>query len=902
MAANKDLAIQIKGETKKANDLAIAIKARRADELLVAIKELAFQNEEKAKRADELLVANKELAFQNEEKAKRAAELIIANTELAFQNEEKAKRAAELLIANKELAFQNEEKAKRAAELLIANNELIFQRDYQKKIAGLLPGVVIQYRLRPNGTFCIPYASEAMTGMYRVSPDRIQEDASAVIEKIHPDDLAGVFTSIQTSARNLTPWQHEYRVKFKDGIIRTHCCNAVPQKEVDGSVLWHGFITDVTELSRATLALRESENKFRTVADFAYDWESWIEPDGRILYISPSCERITGYTREEFLSDRLLLKKIIHPDDAAFCYDLSERIQSPEHRYEIDAYEFRILRKDGSVAHIGHLSRPVSDDNGNYRGRRVSNRDITAKIKIKEDLELATAQLALATRVGGVGLWDYDIANDIMVWDEQMGQLYGISKRDLSGVYETWLAAIHPEDKDRVYTEIKMAIRGKQEYDTEYRIVWPDGSTRHIKAMAIVQRDHISGRALRMIGTNWDITKIRKDEQDKLDASEKRYRSVFNGGPDGIMISDAETRMIKYANRKQCEMLGYEEAELKSMTLEAIHPRDAIYDVLAEYAGLAQGKKGLAKSIQCLKKNGEIFYSDISGSLMEIDNRECIVGFFRDITDRRLVEFSLNEALVRAEAANRLKTEFMKTISHEVRTPLNGILGFGNLLSDPDLTTEERQQYGLFMEASGSRLISTISDYMDVSLIASGNIEVNSNTVNVFTILNELKAHYQSVCNMKKLDLHMSIPEGQEHCTMITDGQLLRKIISCLLDNAIKFTERGSISFGYSRNESNIEFFVADTGIGVSADAYKLVFDPFVQEDSSNSRGYEGSGLGLYIIKSFLKLLGSEMCLETVKGKGTEVSFTLPMERGFTEERNPSRRLSDRGQTASIRP
>lgn len=107
------------------------------------------------------------------------------------------------------------------------------------------------------------------------------------------------------------------------------------------------------------------------------------------------------------------------------------------------------------MAHIGHLSRPVSDDKGNYRGRRVSNRDITARIKIKEDLERATAQLALATRVGGVGLWDYDIAKDILVWDEQMGELYGIDKRDPRRVYDAWLAAIHPDDKERVNKEIK---------------------------------------------------------------------------------------------------------------------------------------------------------------------------------------------------------------------------------------------------------------------------------------------------------------------------------------------------------------------------------------------------------------------------------------------------------------
>ncbi|MFZ4615077.1 MAG: PAS domain S-box protein [Rectinemataceae bacterium] len=520
-----------------------------------------------------------ELAIQFEEKKKRAQELLVANSNLALQIKAEARQAKKQV---------NSISSRRADELIATAKALAFQQEYQRKISSLLPGVVIQYRLHPNGSSSFPYVSEAIVEMYRVSPGKVHEDPGAIIEKIHPDDLAGVFACIQTSARNLTPWQHEYRVKFQDGTIRMHCCNALPQKEEDGSILWNGFITDVTELSQATEALRERENTFRTVADFAYDWEYWIEADGGYVYISPSCERITGYTREEFIADSFLLKKIIHPEDALFFHDHHERMQSLEHRHEVDEHEFRIVKKDGSVAHIEHLGRPVFTDNGNYRGCRVSNRDITARIKIKEDLELATAQLALA-------------------------------------------------------------------------------------------------------------------EKEKLDQSENRYRSIFQGSPDGIMISDAETKAIMFANPKQCGMLGYTEGQLKTMTSAAIYPNDSFQDALVIQTNLVPRDMDLAKSVQCLRKNGEIFYSDISWSLMTIDNRECSVGFFRDITYRQKAEFELKEALAKAEAANRLKTEFIRTISHEVRTPLNGIVGFGSLLSDPSLTTEERQEYGLFMEASGSQ-------------------------------------------------------------------------------------------------------------------------------------------------------------------------------------------------------
>ncbi|MEI6386357.1 MAG: ATP-binding protein, partial [Spirochaetota bacterium] len=128
------------------------------------------------------------------------------------------------------------------------------------------------------------------------------------------------------------------------------------------------------------------------------------------------------------------------------------------------------------------------------------------------------------------------------------------------------------------------------------------------------------------------------------------------------------------------------------------------------------------------------------------------------------------------------------------------------------------------------------------------------------------------------LFLDLNISDEQDQSSLYTDGNLLIKTISCLLDNAIKFTNHGSVSFGYYVNGGTIFFFVNDTGVGVSAESRELIFDPFVQEETTSTRGYEGSGLGLYIVKSYLKLLGGEMCLETIKGKGTQVLFSLPME------------------------
>ena len=802
--------------------------------------------------------------------------------ELAFQNEEKAKRADELLIANKELAFQNEEKTKRADELVIANKELAFKQENLSKIARLVPGVVYQYLLRPDGSSCFPYASEAINEIYRVSPEEVHEDASAVFANLHPDDLAGVAASIQASAKDLTPWQHEYRVKFKDGTIRSLYGNALPQRGADGSVLWHGFITDITA--------RLSDEK--------------------------------------------------------------------------------------------------------------------AGILLEEELKKLTARLELAARAGGVGIWDYDIISGVLLWDDQMFAMYGINKTDFTGVYEAWQNGLHRDDKDRGDKEIQMAISGEKEFDTEFRVVWPDCSIHNIRALASVQRDE-SGKALRMIGTNWDITELREAEKEKLDVSESRYRSIFQGSPDGIMIADEQSKMNVFANPTQCAMLGYTEDELKTMTIAGIHPADTFQDTLAEFESLARGEKTIAANIQCLRKNGEIFFADIASSFMTINGRKCIVGFFRDITNRKRsedelknnaalltnliinlhegvlledsnrkisltnqlfcdmfgipappealrgadcsnaaeeskmffkdpgkfiadikvilarkttvlndelelvdgrfferdyiptyldneysghlwkyrditqrkrAEIVLKEALVKAEAGDRLKTAFLQNISHEVRTPLNGILGFGNLLADPDLSSEEKQNYTRFLKASSDRLINTITDYIDISLIVTENVEVNLKAVNITTLLKEAQTISQYDCDARNITLKLVIPKDQDHFTLITDPELLRKTISCLMSNALKFTDYGIVTLGYSIKSRAVEFFVTDTGIGIDEKAHSKIFEPFVHENTSENREYQGSGLGLSIVKGFLKLLGGEIRLESEMGKGAAFFFSLPME------------------------
>ncbi len=230
----------------------------------------------------------------------------------------------------------------------------------------------------------------------------------------------------------------------------------------------------------------------------------------------------------------------------------------------------------------------------------------------------------------------------------------------------------------------------------------------------------------------------------------------------------------------------------------------------------------------------------------------------------------------KAEAADRLKTAFLNNISHEVRTPINGILGFGNMLIQPDLTQEEKNEYYDILQHSSNRLISTITSFMDISLISSGNMSVVKKNFSLHCFFNDLHEYYKQESIKKNIELVLELNSREKDFHIESDEEVLKKIFHQLIENALKFTNTGQICFGYRSAKEKLEFFVRDTGIGIEPEMSGKVFEPFIQEDFRLSRGYEGSGLGLSISKGLVELLGGTIMLSSEKGRGTLVSFNLP--------------------------
>lgn len=299
---------------------------------------------------------------------------------------------------------------------------------------------------------------------------------------------------------------------------------------------------------------------------------------------------------------------------------------------------------------------------------------------------------------------------------------------------------------------------------------------------------------------------------------------------------------------------------------------------LDEIVSLISAKEIANLEITMLNKESEKI-SIVWNSFIRKDNDtsdDIIIGFGNDITDRKIAEHNLLLEKERAEESSRLKSAFLSNISHEVRTPLNGIIGFSSLLKAPNIEAEERNECINYIERSGDRLLNVISDIVEISKIETSKIKVFNNEINIASELN--KIYTESLEIYKERDIQLGLKTDLDDGNLVVNSDLdkFRAIFRYLMNNAFKFCREGNILIGCNLENNYIRFFVKDTGIGVPKNKLDSIFERFVQGDVNNVSFYEGTGLGLAISKAYVELLNGEIWMESEEGKGTQVYFTIP--------------------------
>lgn len=281
-----------------------------------------------------------------------------------------------------------------------------------------------------------------------------------------------------------------------------------------------------------------------------------------------------------------------------------------------------------------------------------------------------------------------------------------------------------------------------------------------------------------------------------------------------------------------------------------------------------------------LQKDKDVYFrcrgTLVSSRESETHSFILIIG---DVSKRKMKEYELIKALEKAEESDKLKTAFLSSMSHEIRTPMNHIIGFVDFLRDPELSQEEREEYSQIVFDSGQVLLRLIDDIIDIAKIESGQMRLHKTNFMLNDLMNQIFVSYQQLKNRlekDKIEFVLNKPLAIYSLTVNADAVRLQQIINNLLDNALKFTDKGRVELGYEIEQHDLIVYVKDTGVGIESSQHDLIFKRFRQLDYSSTKKYGGTGLGLSIIKGLIDLLEGEIRLDSAPGKGSEFRFRIP--------------------------
>ncbi len=362
---------------------------------------------------------------------------------------------------------------------------------------------------------------------------------------------------------------------------------------------------------------------------------------------------------------------------------------------------------------------------------------------------------------------------------------------------------------------------------------------------------------------------------DELRQSEERYRSLFKENSSVMLLIDPQTGDIIDANEAAVDFYGYTLKTLRSMHIGQINILPA--DEIREKLNLAASGKRYFK-FQHKLATGDIRDVEVYSGHININGNTVVYSTIHDITAQTKAEKALGKALDKARESDRLKSAFLANLSHEIRTPMNGILGFSDLLRDDDLTDDEKNRYIQSIHSSGRYLLAIINDIIEMAHLDAGQVKTIINSVDLQYLMRSLGAEVrQSIPAGKDLQLIYDENGNEAEMRIKTDDVKFRQIMVIFLSNAIKYTPRGTVRYGYSIDDGWIKCYVRDTGIGIGKEDQKIVFERFRQGNTGKEVFQSGSGLGLAIANSYARLLGGKISMESVPGEGSVFYFGMPV-------------------------
>ena len=732
-------------------------------------------------------------------------------------------------------------------------------------------------------------------------------------EFTHPDDKNLDVESLQELFTDkIKTYKVEKRYIHKDGHIVYGLISVSLVRDHDGTPLYYiAQVNDITESVEAKIALKASLNDLQTVMD-ATTQVAIIETDlnGVIRKFNKGAENLLGYNSDELVSKEQIL--IFHDSEEITKRSLKFKSQDKKNLndFEIltyyamqgkfDSHEWTYIRKDGSKFPVQLVTTAVNNNSGELIGFLGVATDISLVKDIENDLRESEQRFHFALEGSGDGVWDWDIPEGKQYMSDQAKNMLGFSPEESLTDVSEWDNRIHPDDRKKSDLALKNYFEDKaNEYHIEKRVRCKNGTYKWILDRGKIIEWDDSGNPLRMIGTQSDITE-RKEAEELILENEARFRSLYELSPIGIGVIEAKSGKFLNANKALLKSVGYELEEFTSNNFKdliALESFEKNQDKLEKF--LKVGTKEAFETV-FLKKEGTSFPVLISGvKLKDATGKKIILSTIQDITRRKKMENSLVEAKLKAETANKSKSEFLANMSHEIRTPLNGVIGFTDLLMKTELNPSQKQYMSTVYNSANS-LLDLINDILDFSKIEAGKLEISVEKTDLLDLCGQTIDIIKHQAHEKDLEVLLNISSNINRF-IHADAVRIRQVITNLLGNAVKFTDKGEVELKIdavpvkgSEDEMIYTFVIRDTGIGIAPSNLKKIFNAFDQEDSSTTRKYGGTGLGLTISNKLLGLMDSKLEVRSKLEVGSEFSFQIKFktEKGDSSLRENSKKIN----------
>jgi len=755
-----------------------------------------------------------------------------------------------------------------------------------------------------------------------------------IIQLIHPEERALVRSALNEVAEAIVESQElEFRALTKDGNWKWLLGRAaIASKNENGKAsLIVGTTIDISEQKELLQKLEISQNQLNKTQKIAHigSWES--DPVNGVDYWSDETYRIFGFKKDKAKPSLQLVLPYINSEDLIQLNKKFDDIYIT-HEKNLFSATFRYFGPDQIEKYLRITVKVERDKANQIINWHGAVYDITTNIinekKLKEDKEnLMSLVSNLPVMVFATGH-----NGEIVFWNRACEGVTGYKSKEIVE-NRSALKLLYPDSDLRKKVKKQLIDMGLTLSSWEHQITTKNGHPRDIVWTAF--SDFVKVEGWNAVAIGYDLTPQKNNERlqnsyrHKLEALAQTATHLV-----GLPLSESiyhfvGTQLEKFAPGALHTILSFEPGK-NIVNVEGVYGLNMkIWSKLLEVVGWNPvGRRfQVSDEVLALYLNRRLFKIEKSlhdfsdGNLSSIAARSIenflgvydifVIGFIKDNQcyggvviimtdkskeiDRSLVEGIVNQASValnrkelesqlltakeQAEEADKLKSAFLANMSHEIRTPMNAIIGFSQLLALPNLSLEKKSQYIEIISSKGNSLVKLINDIIDASKVEAGQLTMVFAPVNINSLLKSIQCFYKKERIFQKreaIDIKLVVPEGADFLELVTDEGRLEQVLTNLIGNALKYTERGSIEFGYNFDNRLITFFVKDTGVGIDPQMQTIIFERFRQGEDNSGRKFGGTGLGLSISKGIVNLLGGSIWVESELNSGTTFYFTLP--------------------------